>query len=287
MNARLIDALVPYMDNEVPTRRSGVQLSQDLADRHTQNFIRRYTDTAVGWKFATSMAAQRRRLPLVFGRGDSWVAAAYFYCRDPKSCYNKHVAEAKALASSALSGAYHSLKAMLINPACELEVIAARTNIPLKTLQAFEKLFFNVIDRRNDSLYMKHILYPDSRLVELLDNYVDRESFENILLRIGFKTPLDQVLYYAGIADDSIIQKTAADPDILENFENYTLANGVLLAKSGLINQPLTGLRNARSLAVAKSQSDAGSETNPMIEASLAFGEQFKTLARSSYNLNS
>jgi hypothetical protein len=53
-----------------------------------------------------------------------------------------------------------------------LALVAEVTGIPRLTVEAFEILFFNVLDSHQDGLYLSNWAYPRGRLVEFDEDYI-------------------------------------------------------------------------------------------------------------------
>lgn len=126
------------------------------------------------------------------------------------------------------------LNAALMAKDATIEKVAAALGLPEKTIEAYEALFFNVLDRRDDALYLRNIVYPESRLVELCDNYLEETSLDVLLLRIGYNSGLEAVLYAAGLKDNPTANMTATEAAAA--LEQAIMSTGCGLAGAGLLN---------------------------------------------------
>ena len=126
------------------------------------------------------------------------------------------------------------LNAALIAKDATIETVAAALGLPEKTVEAYEVLFFNVLDRRDDAMYLCKIVYPNHRLVELCDNYLEETSLDVLLLRIGYNRGLEAVLYAAGLKDNPTADMTATEAAAA--LEQAILSTGCGLVGAGLLN---------------------------------------------------
>ena len=56
-----------------------------------------------------------------------------------------------------------AIKALLLSDDVDYKFIASGTAINIDTIKAYERLFFNVVDRKNEHMFIKNVVYPDGR----------------------------------------------------------------------------------------------------------------------------
>jgi hypothetical protein len=162
-------------------------------------------------------------------------------------------------------GASAKLKALLITglgqPIDEhLGLVAEKTGYPKLTVEAFEILFFNVLDRHQDGLYLSAIVYPETRAVELADDYFETVPVEDMLLRVAYnRRDIDLVLHLAGMTDADRRKELRSLRDSEQELTSQILGNALFMAKIGLMNQQSAGMEKAAALLAAsqKQQSKA------------------------------
>ena len=136
-----------------------------------------------------------------------------------------------------------------------------------EVIAAYERLFFNVMSRRDDVLYIKNIVYPDGRMVELFDDYLRNEPLGRILTRAGWNNGTEDVLFLAGLRRPELLHKMANSQDMAKRLEGIYMANGMITARNGWLNQGshANGLRDAKNLiSAAKAGGIQNVDTNPL-----------------------
>jgi hypothetical protein len=144
----------------------------------------------------------------VLGR-DHWLFRAYMMHLNPSAYHDPDVDAAYYLSQQATTSA--KLKAMLIAGLSEpvdahLDIVAEKTGISRRTVEAFEVLFFNVLDRHEDGLYLSEIVYPEGRQVEFAENYFESAPISDLLLRAAYNhRDVDLVAHLSGLDDASFV----------------------------------------------------------------------------------
>ena len=274
MNAYTIDAL-SSRSPEWPSKveRAGLlglqqpQRFSPLHDTARDRFLAKYIQTNYGWYIALQFANRGLPFPIMLHGRDEWVHKAYLLRMDPWKNYDQHVIEAYHLAQF-VNGAPNlrqHLKAMLLSfrpetdAAAHLREVSLKTGVSVRTLDAFEILFFNVIDRRNDALYLAQEVYPDTRLVEFDENYLKNSTHEDLIKRVAYNhRNMDLTAYLSGLGDHTYLRKLAASDDREMELTRFLMGNGLLLAHTSLLNQRTIGMSRASTLLAASRQ--AGSE---------------------------
>ncbi len=152
------------------------------------------------------------------------------------------------------SGLSAKLKAMLMaglgHPLDQhLNLVAEKTGIPRRTVEAFEILFFNVLDRQQDELYLSSLAYPDGRLVELDEDYFETTPIADLILRAAYNhRDLELVSRLAGMTEADCKKELTALRNLEAELEARIFGNALLIAQTGKLNQPSVGLPRATQL---------------------------------------
>ncbi len=208
---------------------------------------------AVGWCIARTIAQNRVPFPVPMIGRDQWVFAAFLFILDPQKYADQHVEEAYQIHQD--PGRSVKLKALLIaglgQPAADhLNLVAEKTGIPRLTVEAYETLFFNVLDRHRDGAYISNIVYPEGRVVEFNEDYFETTPVGDLLLRAAYNhRDLDLVLRLAGMTDAAL--RTGLHDMLAEELESRIMGNALLMAMLGLHNQRSAGLERAMALLTA------------------------------------
>lgn len=245
-------------------------LASDLHMQVTERHLQRYKKMDFGWNVAWHYARYGTPLPIPMMGKDTWVYRAFNMLLNPAQFYCKHIAEAfhlKHKAPGRRTNAGAMLQTMLLSigandtPEEHLLKIAQRTNLSYETLEAFEVLFYNVLDRRDDYIYLADEVYPDSRLVELHENYLRDASSVELLVRAGYNASnIDMPAYLAGIGSASFVHTLASGTDVESELERMIIGNGLVFSHSNLLNQRSVGMSRAQALIVARRQSGQTAE---------------------------
>jgi hypothetical protein len=261
MNYRTISTLLEYLpeDEEFATSNffggSTSSLTHGVLDQASVRFIVAYKDLSLGWKSAKLLANSEIKFPCFLQGDDMWVFKAYMYCIDNKKFFNRAVAEARGLASNHMSRDNETIRALLISDEIDYKYISRRTSLSEDTIKAYERLFFNIVDRKQDHMFIKNVVYPDGRMVEMFDDYLKNEDLGKILMRTGYNNGAEHVLHFAGFKS-GLVHSLANGNDMPAQLEALFMANGYLLARNGWLNQRANavGLHNARNILQAAKQ---------------------------------
>jgi hypothetical protein len=261
MNYATISTLLEYLpENEdfVTSNYYGgnnTSATHGPLDQASNRFIMAYKDLSLGWKSARLLAMSSTSFPCFLSGEDLWLFKAYLYCLDNKRFFNKHVAEARGLASNQMRRDNETINALLISDEVDYNFIARKTSLSADTVKAYEKLFFNIQDRKKDYMFIKNVVYPDGRMVEMFDDYLKNEDLGNILMRTGYNNGAEHVLHFAGFKS-GLLNSLASGNSMPGQLEALFMANGYLLARNGWLNQRANavGLHNARNILQASKQ---------------------------------
>jgi len=270
MDAHTID-LLSALDPESPmphVETSTGGMSHDrrwspLHDGARDRFLSKYIRTGFGYYIALQFANRGLPFPMTMMGRDRWVFKAYLMRLDPWDNFDRHVAEAYHLAQYVKDSPNlgQHLKAMLMSfdkdstPEEHIAEVARRTGVPYDTVDAFEVLFYNIIDRREDALYLAREVYPDTRLVEFDEQYMRNSSHADLIKRVAYNhRDMDLTAYLTGIGDHTFLKKVAASDNRESELTRYIMGNGLILAHTSLLNQRSVGMSRVSNLLAASRQ---------------------------------
>lgn len=203
-----------------------------------------------GWEFAQNIIKDPDfTFPAILHGDDLYVWRAYKYLQG----YNDSVISAAlALTLPHNKTLKEQINALLISKDITPSFISRRLGIDINTVIAYEKLFFNVLDRKKDHAFIASVVYPEGRLVEAAEDYIESTGMGDILLRAGFSKGANHILYAGGLIDNPYDNQDAAAA--AERLDRIFLADGCLYATMGWANQR----NNARPIINAKASIIAG-----------------------------
>ncbi len=290
MNAETIDTLAA-LDPQAAIPNITVanlnHLSSPLHKEAEKQFLNSYCNVAFGWYIASQFANAIKGFPMAMLGRDHWVFKAFLMQLDPWTFYDKHVATAYHMAYTPAGSPDlgSNLKALILSvrdfdPIVHLRRVSKITGLPYRTVEAFEMLFFNVLDRRLDGFYIAAELYPKSRLVELAESYLADASIGDLLKRAGYnQRDLDMTSYLVGIGDKEYMAKLSASANSEAELNNQIMGNGLILARANLLNTRAVGLGRSQALMVASRQSGTATDESPLVGIAHQFADQFKAAA--------
>lgn len=247
MRASTIAKLAWYMPRHDSDAGLYVPASDALTERQTNDIMHYalcHKNLQFGWDFAQRLnAAKHIKFPAFLHKDDLFVWRAYKYMQgfeDPA------VAGAVALTAKGNENLAADIQALLIaKTVTDHGYIASRLSLPVSVVAAYEKLFFNVLDRKNDHAYIASIVYPESRMVEVMKDYLEHTSINTLLMRSGYNHGEDIILYMMGIGQHPFKMYDAATG--AAELDGLFMRDGILYAAAGLQNVPnSTPITNAR-----------------------------------------
>lgn len=217
-----------------------------LAEEQLQDILHYadcYKNLQFGWDIAQTLVQYNIPFPSFLEGDDLYVWRAYNYItgnEDPV------IAGALALTSEANKQTADTIKALLIAKDVTPTFVSHKTSIPAEVITAYEKLFFNVLDRKKDHAYIASIVYPKGRMVEAMENYLEETGIGDLMLRAGHNKGIDHVLYASGLGDNPFARADVAEGATM--LDSMFMADGCLYAGLGWLHQrknamPITNAR--------------------------------------------
>ena len=220
-----------------------------LQELDVNRFMSAYNDLSFGWRACKTLAANRLPFPGVLEGDDHVLFDAYLHNCSTRY-HNEDVVGALAITRKTMSKTRNVIDALLLDRDATAESVAEAVNIRPSIVMMYEKLFYNVLDRKKDAAFISSVVYPDGRSVEAHEGYIAAEGIGRLLKRAGFNNGVYDVLYLAGFA--SGLLQSLTGPDVAQRLEAMIHANGLILARNGWMNQQTNaGIQNAMRLLTA------------------------------------
>lgn len=198
-----------------------------------------YATLTFGWDFVNYMVRQGRPLPPVIDEGDLAMHRAYWYLRtghkpsmDPvmKGVLALRFCDEFRMQKDTIHGymvckmagrypSYHELSHLL-------------GGISVEVLEVYEKLFFNIKDRLDDTAFIRNIVYPRGRMVEYNPEYRFLETEEALMMRASYNNGLRMLMHLAGARD--WFDTDGGATEFAKKCEAYTMAQCLTLQGLGL-----------------------------------------------------
>ena len=272
-------------------------LGSKLHQRASQSFIAQYMLPAFGWHAAVTFAQAKAPFPVPMLGRDHWVYRAYLTQLDPDTYFDKTVSMAYNLQfqDSGEVTLAAKLQSMLLSYNCtskdpdviarttytHLEYVANYLGLPYDLVEAYEILFFNIIDRTNDALFISHEVYPGTRFVEFQETYFTHTSIRDMVRRAGYNhRDTDMTAYLIGIGDRKFVGDLASRPDREEELSKHFMGNGLIMARANLLNHRSIGLSRATTLIAAARQGGQNVTEHPMSSLTDSFTAQVGNVKR-------
>jgi len=262
MTGHMIQRMLEYLPAE-PSERSGNSVS--FRQSELERFAKHYGNVAFGHYFVRRLLETRTKFPTWLDTEDHyWLHRLYRYeLGDP----DEVIQSVLMLRMAAMERVRRLIEAMIVSPEATPERISRYTGWPETVISAYEKIFFNMWDRKRDHIYVATVVYPESRLKESDEDYRDISSPDELLMRVGYNTNLEYLAYMAGMPS-SLVSELSSD-SATQKLEAVIMANGFVMAKTGYLNDPKChALRHAKTImAAAKHGGEGSQESDPFASA--------------------
>lgn len=248
--------------NEAATLADGYSLLP--ADRlyGILHYAKCHSDLAFGLHTAEVFASQDEiPFPAILHGDDLWVWRAYRYIKGGE---DHVVAAVYALTLPEYKTKADYLKALLVVDKMTNKHAAKITGLSEDVVTAYEKLVYNIQDRKEDHAFVAGIVYPEGRLVEARDDYVEHTDYGTILLRAGFTKGAETVLYGMGLSANPYMTDNVAE--VAQSLDRRFLADGLVLADMGWANTKAHArpIMNARASLIAGKAAGADTAADTM-----------------------
>ncbi len=202
----------------------------------------------LGWKAAKHFATRKEKFPLPMMGHDAKIFNTYMGLCNP---FYLHDNIDLAINLSDCPTSSLALNCFLIQNQ-PYKWIAEYLNIPEESVIAYEKLFFNVIDRQGDKLYLAQIVYDKGRMEELMPGYFENTSLRKLALRAAYTTKdRDLTCYLLGTSNAKETKATLAKYQSQDLLESHITGAALSATKAGLMNQNVGSIAMMRELSVS------------------------------------
>jgi len=235
-------------------------------------FVTHYKNLHFGWDAAQTLAKERIPFPVC---NANYVWRAYLYLCDGKKYFDEDIMGAVMLRRPEFGRRREILHALLVATDLTAQDAADQLGMLRGSVEAYEKLFFNVTDRKRDIALLAEVAYPETRLVEQMAGYMQNEALSNLLLRFGYNNGPLEVLYFAGV-NNSLLQGLA-NADSPQRLEALIMSSGYLMARNNLL-QPQGFYQAAKGMiAAAKAAGTPTAAESPTTSMSVTLAEEILT----------
>lgn len=220
-----------------------------------------------GWDFATDMAESTLPFPAFLEGDDLYVWRAYQYL---KGAEDPVIAGAVAITSEGNKNLRNQIHALLVSEDVDHEFVSDRLSISLEVVKAYEKLFFNVLDRKADHAFIASVVYPEGRMVEAMEDYLETTGFGDLMMRAGLTNGKDFVLYAGGVGKHPFAALDAAEG--AARMDKQFMIDGCFYALSGWQHQRRNAMPilNARLSMQASKMGNKQEVTGEVIDVHLS-----------------
>lgn len=228
--------------------------SIDAQTLSINKFIKSYKDLAFGYHFVKTLVDSKIELPLTVD--EEAIIDTYKFLKF--NIFNPDIVFAISLTHPTNKSMEDTLKAFLISdePYSKLSKI---TGLKEDIIKIYEQLFFNIRDRKQEALFIANTVYPDTRLVEIADNYTKNEDYGKLLMRSAYNNGIEDAAYFSGLKSDSFITSDInSSAEMAQKLEVAIMANGYFLARNGYLNTKSSGITHAKGILIAAKQGGQG-----------------------------
>jgi len=279
MNESRIEQLLETLPSRAPYV---MRIPRDLSLRgfpaETDLYAYALNDPAFGCGYIRSFLDLKLTLPTIVY--ESQLVRPYCYSRYKND--DEDVRRAFELHKDRQSVRSILLDCMLVRAEYDYPSIGKKLHLTEASIDIYGTLFWDVRGRLNDRFYINTLVYPESRQVELVPGYAQKESPRNLALRITVDSGLNAAEEFLGLCTEGTGGGRAEQA---EAFAAKALSTGNFLAKMGLLHQKLPGLDTARAVrrsmrSDGKQRLPSGSNTAPTISLSQAIGLTLDRITR-------
>lgn len=194
-----------------------------------------YRDLALGWKIARACARGGLPLPSALAGEGEALYRAYLYLLNPDRFADDAIETALFWHTPAMRGLARVLQGLLVAVDVTPTMAADALNLKPEHVRVYEHLFFNVTSRKADATWLQQHVFPNTRMIEFYQDYVQNADYGHLLQRAGLKNGAEHVLRLAGIAMDPLDAMSAANS--AAQLEAYLLSTALLMAQNGWGNE--------------------------------------------------
>ena len=248
-----------------PIESIGLSAQQESDILHYANC---HKNLKFGWDFAATLAKSSAPFPALLHGDDLVVWRAYRFIKEgtADAVVEGAVAIENLSEWKTLRG---QIRSLLVAPDVDCSFVASKFGMRLDVVKAYEKLFFNVLDRKEDHIWLANIIFPEGRIAEAFEDYLQKSSIDDLMLRAGYSKGVQHVLYATGLGRHPYAGLDAAAG--AADLDAMFMADGCLYAGFGWMHQS----KNAIPIMNARLSMQAGKMggESPVNADALGIGE--------------
>ena len=281
MNAATINRLSwykPRTERPAATRNDlNLELPEIPGIEDTLHYLEAYKNLRFGWDLVSELVRLGEDMPTLIEGDDLWLWRAYMHL---KGYFDPAVDGAVRITFNRNSWLRQQLQNCFVNKLVSHADVASMFNLPLGVVQAFEKLFYNIVDRRSDTKFLAETVYPDTRMVELFEHYMQDETFGNLLMRTSYNNGPKELLYFIGMCEGSPYEVLRGH-ESATRLEALIMAQGYLLTKAGFGNQRQHAALLGRSQQLLTAAKQSGVDSQDQSPFALGLGDAIRDMFES------
>lgn len=206
-----------------------------------------YRDLAFGWHFVKSFADNEISLPACVVNEETLIRAYNF---ERFSNRDMSVAQAIAIETSLPKNIKNTIISLFFAEDTDLDRISSIVGFSTEVIKIYEELFFNVLDRKQDAMFIAGLVYPETRAEEFNSSYIHNVDNGTLLKRVAYNSGTESVLALAGFKDNFLNYSDAANNT--NKLESAIMSNAYFMAVCGFLNsRDSTGIVNAKNIMAA------------------------------------
>jgi hypothetical protein len=248
-------------------------------DEEVGLWVDAYKDPAFPWHYVKYLVKKNLPLPKFLPADEDGMLLRRAFWHESGRNKDSLIFAASVLNHRRMRWEREIIQALLLARDVTVQEACKRTGLNAEAVCTYEKLFFNVLDRADDGLFVTNLVYPDGRIPEFFDNYTDNASLGSLLKRAGFRNGLEDVLFMSGHKESDVAFNQAAESNNSPGKLEATLMTlGWMLAKNGFagvsgrkvpVLAAARGMINAARAAGGDSNSGGGGLNAEMITRNL------------------
>ncbi len=232
MTAKRIEELCHYID--IPAGAdsiSGLSMPELICDE-SDRLALALTTPDFGWRLVLHYHEIGLSLPLDIIEVS--LRRAYWHVTGEYT--DKLIQGALALEHPANRAGRRLLRAYLLCRDLSPENVASRVGKPLQFIQTYAELFFNVLDRKDETFYCATLAFPEGRLPLLRQRQWDQLDPDQMMLQLALDEGSAGVDWLAGLRPDWLTGQSVQS--MRAQLEAMVFESALFAAKCGLLNQP-------------------------------------------------
>lgn len=230
-----------------------------------------------GWQAALSLSQFGMRGIISFDRNTKWVWRAWKLFEQGV----RHAVDDNRKFVQWAFKIHHDISQRIVRNTLEGALVVAGSthkkvadmlHLDIRIVEAYETLFWNVVDREQDITYLQGLIYPDGKLEEMVSGYFQSANIDQLLKRIGYNSGYEDLAWGAGLRF-SPVDSMSIDVAKEQN-ERLTLSLGALMLRNfGHHAQPHAMVHGSRQLLQAAKIGGVDSNTGGHDESMSSFME--------------